>query len=279
MKKLILIITLIGIGFYASGQAEVNFKTYTNFDLAIAESKTTGKPIFVDFYTTWCGPCKVLEREAYHDAAISEVMNKKYISLKYDAEKGEGITLASKYGVTAYPTCYTINEKGEIFDKTIGYPGKEGFLSWLNKAETNHVFERENRAKYPNMTLEEILQHKLVDNRKAKINNENEANALLKANVQSLDSIYIFIIKNIYGNKGLAYNFVKNEYENRRLAAEQDKTLEPEMKVASAAIEAMCKDQIKAAQASKNKQPDSATLIAKFSTDFPFLAKKLKKVK
>lgn len=89
-----------------------------DFESAKKEAAKSGKLIFIDFYTTWCGPCKVLDKETFKSKE-GEAVLKKFVLLKLDAEK-EGATLATKLRVNAYPTMYTMNAKGEPILMTTG---------------------------------------------------------------------------------------------------------------------------------------------------------------
>ena len=54
------------------------------------------KPIFIDCYTTWCGPCKYLSTSVFPDKKVGEFYNENFICLKFDMEKGEGLDIAKK---------------------------------------------------------------------------------------------------------------------------------------------------------------------------------------
>jgi len=80
---------------------------------AVKKAKQANKPIFVDVYTSWCGPCKIMAAEVFTKPQIGEKYNRGFINVKIDAEKGEGIALAKKYVVKAYPTYLFINPNNE----------------------------------------------------------------------------------------------------------------------------------------------------------------------
>lgn len=87
-----------------------------SFEEAQRKAKTENKMIFVDFYTAWCGPCLEFSRTVLTDPEVGEVMNKNFVSLKFDAEKGSGIALAKRYNVTSYPTLLVISQDGEVME-------------------------------------------------------------------------------------------------------------------------------------------------------------------
>lgn len=68
-----------------------------------------GKLIFMDCYTSWCGPCKMLAHEVFVNDTVGSFFNRHFTSVKKDMEKGEGPQLARRYQVAAYPTLLFIN--------------------------------------------------------------------------------------------------------------------------------------------------------------------------
>lgn len=93
------------------------------FNKEIASSKLT----MVDFYTTWCGPCKqmapfVAEIKTEH----SDIVN----VIKVDAEAQ--LDIASKYNLEGYPTVIFF-KKGEVIFKQLGALDKEGLMELVNK--------------------------------------------------------------------------------------------------------------------------------------------------
>lgn len=100
----------------------------------LAEAKRQNKPVFVDIYTTWCGPCKLMAKQAFPDAKIGEKFNANFISYQIDAEKGEGVQVAKKYAVNAYPTTLYVSADGDLLHRAIGYSGIKEMLNEADKA-------------------------------------------------------------------------------------------------------------------------------------------------
>ena len=67
-------------------------------------AQNEGKAVFVDFYTEWCGPCLTMALGVFTQPEVGEEYNARFINIKIDAEKGEGIELARRYEVRSYPT-------------------------------------------------------------------------------------------------------------------------------------------------------------------------------
>jgi len=87
---------------------------------ALVKAEEEGKLIFVDCYTTWCGPCKRMAKTAFKDDAVGEFYNDNFINLKIDMEKNEGLKFQRKYPVAAFPTLYYLDHKGEVVHKVKG---------------------------------------------------------------------------------------------------------------------------------------------------------------
>lgn len=88
---------------------------------ALSTATENSKPIFVDAYTSWCGPCKKMAKHVFTDPNVGQFFNKNYVNVKIDVEKGAGKDFAKKYKVNRYPTLLFINGEGEIIKKVIGF--------------------------------------------------------------------------------------------------------------------------------------------------------------
>lgn len=115
-------------------QEEVKQSTgikFSNMSLEDAKklSKKTGKPIFIDCYTDWCGPCKALSSKVFTDPAVGDLFNKKFINLKLEMEKtADGRQVGATYKVRGYPTLLFINGNGEVEKMAVGYKTAEQLI-------------------------------------------------------------------------------------------------------------------------------------------------------
>jgi len=130
MKKLFTFLFLM-LGF-AFCQAQVQFFE-GSWSEVLQEAKKRDKPIFVDFYTSWCGPCKLMTKTTFANTNVGDYLNNNYIAYKVDCEKGEGVQLAEKFEVYSYPTLCFFDKNGKLQNKEIGYKNADEFLSLLQK--------------------------------------------------------------------------------------------------------------------------------------------------
>lgn len=117
------------------------------FEEALAKSKEEGKPIFVDAFAVWCGPCKRMAKTVFTDQKVGEFYNANYVNMKLDMEKGEGLKFRQKYPVSAFPTLFYIDSNGEVLHKIKGAQPVDGFLQLgaavLNKVDHSKDFAKE----------------------------------------------------------------------------------------------------------------------------------------
>ncbi|MBL8858892.1 MAG: thioredoxin family protein [Planctomycetes bacterium] len=115
------------------------------FDEAIARAKAENKLVFIDFWTTWCGWCKKLDKDTYSDDAVVAAM-KDIICLNIDAESKAGTPLAQKYGVSGFPTMIVLDSDGMLRDLISGYMPPEPFKVEIERIIANKGTVGELRA-------------------------------------------------------------------------------------------------------------------------------------
>ncbi len=102
----------------------------TNFETALAKAKQENKPVLVDFYADWCGPCKMMDKQTFPDAGVvSEMAN--WIPVKVDVDKNK--ELSERYNISAIPTTVLISPDGKTISSTAGFMGPKDFLAVLQK--------------------------------------------------------------------------------------------------------------------------------------------------
>ena len=97
-----------------------------SFKDALSQADKTEKMVFIDFYTTWCGPCKLLDRTTWKDPNVVSWLKENTVALKIDAEIK--VDLAKKYKVKGYPSMIFIKPDGKMVHSMIGYHDADAFL-------------------------------------------------------------------------------------------------------------------------------------------------------
>lgn len=99
-----------------------------DWESTLKMAKEQDKIIFVDAFTTWCGPCKWMDKNVFPDKAVGEYFNKNFINVKIDMEKGEGILFAKAYKVRGFPSFVFIDAKGNMLHKSLGSREAKDFI-------------------------------------------------------------------------------------------------------------------------------------------------------
>ncbi len=120
----------------------ISFET-NSLDEIKAKAKKENKLIFIDAYTTWCGPCKWMAKNSFTNDTTADYFNSNFINAKIDMEKGEGVEISKKYEVRCFPNLLFINGDGEIIHRSGGALDAAGLIKLAKVAQGN-----ENNYKY-----------------------------------------------------------------------------------------------------------------------------------
>ena len=96
--------------------------TKDNFDKEVLKSD---KPVLIDFWASWCGPCRMVAPTV--EAVAAEVVGKVVGKVNVDEEPG----LAQRYGIMSIPTMVVI-KNGNVVKRTVGVQSKQAMLDLLD---------------------------------------------------------------------------------------------------------------------------------------------------
>ncbi len=73
---------------YALSHAQgIKFEENLSWQQLLDKAKVTNKYIFVDCYATWCGPCKMMDKDVYTSGKVGYLFNEHFISVKVQMDK------------------------------------------------------------------------------------------------------------------------------------------------------------------------------------------------
>jgi thiol-disulfide isomerase/thioredoxin len=114
MKKAFALIPLLLLCIQLRSQAtEIQFDSRPWEELLV-QAKQENKLVFLDAYTSWCGPCKMMAATVFKAPEVAALFNANFINTKIDMEKGEGPELRKLYGITSYPTFFFVDGDGNL---------------------------------------------------------------------------------------------------------------------------------------------------------------------
>lgn len=150
-------ITLIvmAFGFLVTGQ--VNFIEVTTLnEMEEAQKKASDQQlmIFVDVYATWCGPCKIMDREVYTDPAVAEYMNANFVNVRMDGETDYGRKYAAEQQLEGYPSMFIFGRDGDPVSRVVGFTPAEELVITLKGTVENYRVVKVYKTKYERGTLE-----------------------------------------------------------------------------------------------------------------------------
>jgi len=145
MKRL-LIISILLIAGIAKGYSQtdttkgISFEHNLSWQEILQKAKKENKYVFMDCYATWCGPCKMMDKNVYTVDSVGTLMNEKFISVKIqmDSTKEDNDEtrqlyataryIETKYHIHAYPAYLFFSPSGEAIHKDIGEKDIQSFL-------------------------------------------------------------------------------------------------------------------------------------------------------
>ena len=138
MKKVFqLLLLLFPLGLMAQG---VNFEHELTWKEVLAKAKAENKYIFMDCFTTWCGPCKYMSANIFPQAEVGSFFNKSFVSVKVQMDKTDrdnemikkwyedAKMIEKDYGVNAYPTFLYFSPEGKLVHRVVGGGEAKAFI-------------------------------------------------------------------------------------------------------------------------------------------------------
>ena len=102
-----------------------------DLDAAMALAEESGKPLLIDLYADWCGPCRTLAEQYFPSDELQPVLAN-FVLAKIDIDTPSGAEIANRYGVSSIPTVIIAESDGTEIDRIVGTtPTAEGYAAAL----------------------------------------------------------------------------------------------------------------------------------------------------
>lgn len=104
--------------------------------LTLADAQTEAgrqeKPIFVDVYADWCGPCKQMERTVFPTDSVHDLLAGQFVLAKINGDDPVmGDSLKKQFGIRAYPTYIVLSPAGKERKRRVGFVNTTNLITWL----------------------------------------------------------------------------------------------------------------------------------------------------
>ncbi len=140
MKRIKAVLLLLFIATLAYPQG-IEFSHIT-FEEACEKASAENKDIFIDVYTTWCGPCKKLSKEVFTQKQVGDYFNANFVSIKIDAENEANSGFFKLYKANAFPSLFWLSPNGDLLHTQTGLVTPEGLVQLAKKAKNSDFMQK-----------------------------------------------------------------------------------------------------------------------------------------
>jgi len=137
-------------------QAQVRFievETREEMDAAMKKASDAMLMLFVDVYATWCGPCKMMDRDVYTDPEVAEYMNTHFVNVRMDGETDYGRRFASLQELQGYPSMFVFSDEGDKISTIVGFRNPENLVQELELVSGNYKAVKKYSNEYEQGTI------------------------------------------------------------------------------------------------------------------------------
>ncbi len=155
MKNLLII-----LGFLMCISTQAQEINWMSINEALAAQKKEPKKIFMDVYTDWCGPCKLLDKRTFHNKDVVNYVNEHYYAVKFNAEGTEEVKynnftytnpnyspgrkgrnsqhfFANALKISGYPSMVFFDENGNLIAPVVGFKTPQQLELYLKMIHNN----------------------------------------------------------------------------------------------------------------------------------------------
>lgn len=111
-----------------------------SYDEALQKAQKENKCIFIDVYTSWCGPCRMMATQVFPLPEVGDFYNSHFVCLKLDAEKEKEHGFFKQYKASAFPTYFWLDAKGNLLDTKTGTASPENFIQYGKDAQNSNLY-------------------------------------------------------------------------------------------------------------------------------------------
>ena len=125
IKKILILLILTFVFGYSSTSWAQNIRfVHNQLTKAKTKAKKKSKILFVDAYASWCGPCKMMDKNIFTDPTVVKFHKTNFVNCKIDVESVVGDIFTDQFPIKSIPTLFYFNSDYDLIFKKVGAPSQ-----------------------------------------------------------------------------------------------------------------------------------------------------------